>query len=661
VYKDQVISLRLTQGLAPVNLTLTGTTVAENLPADSPVGTLAALDYTPSDTFTYSLVSGPGSTDNSNFKISGSQLLTGKVLDFETKPLQSVRIRVTDSGRNTFERVFQITVTGVVTDDDDKDGLTEAEENLLGTGAAVIDSDRDGAHDGTEVAAGTNPLSATSKPATYVAAWGLNTNGQCGVPVGLGPVITVAAGSYHSLALKEDGTVAAWGSNSSGQCDVPFGLTDVVAIAAKGNHNIALRADGTVVAWGDSSYSLNTVPSGLADVVAVSAGDYLNAALRSNGEVVAWGTTSYDLDKVPAAAQGSVWLTANDYTAGTLNRDGSFVGWGSDWQNLLDGPQTASNLTALAGGEDLFVGLDTDGRVRAWGWDIYDATTVPAGLGQVVRVGAGANLGLAIQQDGRLAAWGRNTNKQLEIPAGLGSVQMADAGYGHVVALVREGIPDHFPTRSIRAVVGIPLTRQLSYAGMADRFEAMFVPPGLAFDTTACVFTGTPTVSGTFNVRVTAVKGYSRVSQVIPVFCEPPRSFNEWKSARFAASGVPVALTDGLADADADDLCNLLEYALHRNPLVPEASPPVERKTVRHQGVDYLALSYERIKGATDLRDVVEVSGNLGPWQSGPAATVMVGIVDHGDTETVTVRDTTPVTSAVRRFIRLKVERTGAD
>ncbi len=656
----QVVSLRTTQGLAPLNLTLGGTTIPENLPANSLVGNLSTLDYTPSETFTYSLVSGSGSTDNSNFKITGSQLLTGKVLDFETKPLQFVRIRVTDSGRNTFERVFQITVTGVSTDDDDKDGLTEAEEILLGTDAKVVDSDQDGAHDGIEVAAGTLPMSATSKPGTYVAAWGLNADGQCGVPVNLGPVIAVAAGGYHSLALREDGTVAAWGSNTSGQCDVPPGLMDVVAIAAKGSHSIALKADGSVVAWGNESYSLNTLPTGLADVVSISAGEYLNTALKSNGDVVVWGSSSYDLDNIPTGAAGSVWLAAGNYAVGTLNRGGAFVGWGSDWSNQLSGPRAASSLTCLAAGSDHFIALNSDGLVQAWGSDTYDSATVPAGLEPAIRVGAGSYLSLAIHPDGRLSVWGKNTNQQAIIPAGIGNVHHGDAGYEHVVALVRDGIPDHFTTRSIRVVLGIPLSRQLSYAGMADRFEAMFVPPGLAFNTTTGALTGTPSAAGSFNMRVTAVKGYSRVSQVIPVVCDPPRSFHEWKSASFAASGVPSALTGDLADADGDDLCNLLEYALQRDPLVPEQSPPVETKTVHHNGISYLALSYERMKGATDLREIVEVSGNLATWQSGPAATVLAGIVDHGDTETVTVRDATPITGNSTRFIRLMVERISA-
>jgi hypothetical protein len=51
-----------------VDITLTGASLAEGLPASTPVGTLAAMDYSPSDTFTYALVAGPGSSDNSKFK-----------------------------------------------------------------------------------------------------------------------------------------------------------------------------------------------------------------------------------------------------------------------------------------------------------------------------------------------------------------------------------------------------------------------------------------------------------------------------------------------------------------------------------------------------------------------------------------------------------------
>ena len=35
-------------------------------------------------------------------------------------------------------------------------------------------------------------------------------------------VIRIAAGAYHSLALRADGKVLAWGDNKSGQINVPF-------------------------------------------------------------------------------------------------------------------------------------------------------------------------------------------------------------------------------------------------------------------------------------------------------------------------------------------------------------------------------------------------------------------------------------------------------
>ena len=655
-FTSQVVSVRFTQGVAPVDMTLTGATVAENLPASSLVGTLAAMDYSPSDTFTYSLVTGPGSTDNSNFKISGSQLLTNTVLDYEIKPLRSVRIQVTDSGRNTFAKVFQITVTGVTTDDDDQDGLTQAEEAQLGTDRNLPDSDQDGAGDGQEVAAGSNPLSAASKPASYVAAWGLNTDGQCKVPANLGPVIAVTAGSYHTLAVKADGTIAAWGRNTSGQCDVPAGLNHVIAVAAGYGHSVALKADGTVVAWGSSSYDLNTVPTGLSDVIEISANDYQTAALQANGQVVVWGSTSYSVNLVPATGQGSVQIAAGFGHMLALNRSGNTVAWGDDWQGQVTGPHGRNDLVAIAGGDDLSLGVTSDGRVLAWGWDIYDATNVPASLDNVIGISAGVYFSLAVQSDGRVVGWGNNSSKQLEIPVGLGLVQKADAGYSHVVALVGASPPERFLTSSMQAVTGLPMARQLAFSGTADRFTAMSLPPGLSFDTVNGSISGTPTQSGTFNVRFTAEKGFARITRIIPITCENPRRFDEWKIASFAGAGISGTASDALSDPDGDAVCNLIEYALHRDPMSRETRPPVTLTTVPHNGLSYLALSYERFKGATDLRDLVEVSGNLSNWQSGNSATVQVGIVDHGDTETVTVRDVTPVSSGTHRFIRLKVE-----
>jgi alpha-tubulin suppressor-like RCC1 family protein len=64
------------------------------------------------------------------------------------------------------------------------------------------------------------------------------------VPAGLSSVTAIAAGGYHSLALKSDGTVVAWGRNDDGQATVPAGLSSVTAIAAGGYHSLVIRRQG---------------------------------------------------------------------------------------------------------------------------------------------------------------------------------------------------------------------------------------------------------------------------------------------------------------------------------------------------------------------------------------------------------------------------------
>ena len=98
---------------APTDLALNTTSVAENAASATTVGTLSATDADAGDTFTYSLVSGTGSTDNASFSIVGSSLNTAAVFDFETKSSYSVRVRVTDAGGLSFEKAITISVTNV--------------------------------------------------------------------------------------------------------------------------------------------------------------------------------------------------------------------------------------------------------------------------------------------------------------------------------------------------------------------------------------------------------------------------------------------------------------------------------------------------------------------------------------------------------------------
>jgi len=77
------------------------------------------------------------------------------------------------------------------------------------------------------------------------------------------PAIAIAAGGWHTVALKPDGTVVAWGVNDEGQCNVPSDLKNIIAIAAGAWHTVALRQDGTVVAWGGNASDQCNVPQEL--------------------------------------------------------------------------------------------------------------------------------------------------------------------------------------------------------------------------------------------------------------------------------------------------------------------------------------------------------------------------------------------------------------
>jgi hypothetical protein len=97
----------------PTDIALSATSIAENNAADASVGTLSTTDADSSDTHTYTLVSGAGSTDNASFTISGNSLRAGLAFDFEAKSSYSIRVRTTDLGNNTFEKAFTISVTDV--------------------------------------------------------------------------------------------------------------------------------------------------------------------------------------------------------------------------------------------------------------------------------------------------------------------------------------------------------------------------------------------------------------------------------------------------------------------------------------------------------------------------------------------------------------------
>ncbi|WP_343674635.1 gliding motility-associated C-terminal domain-containing protein, partial [Chitinophaga sp.] len=94
--------------LPPTDINLDNQIIVENTPAQTLVGHLSAVTAEPNPVYTYTLVAGTGSTDNASFTISGNQLLTNAVLDYDVKNLYTVRIRATLANGLYTEKAFTI-------------------------------------------------------------------------------------------------------------------------------------------------------------------------------------------------------------------------------------------------------------------------------------------------------------------------------------------------------------------------------------------------------------------------------------------------------------------------------------------------------------------------------------------------------------------------
>ena len=164
---------------------------------------------------------------------------------------------------------------------------------------------------------------------------------------------------------------------------------------------------------------------------------------------------------------------------------------------------------------------------------------------------------------------------------------------------------------------------------------------------TSAVLLGLTVTSHQNNALNTAVFDHVNVTGLPP----GTSSWSAFQSLWFAA-GEPNSAPE--ADANKDDLPNLLAYGAGLSPWI-RATP--ENGGSPSVGIfdGFLAMTYTRLRHRFDFDCVVEVSGDLVTWNSGPGFTVESGIVPLDDIrEQVTVRDAMPAGGSTQRFIRLR-------
>jgi len=139
-----------------------------------------------------------------------------------------------------------------------------------------------------------------------LACWGLNSDGQTTLPVGLGAVKSVSAGFFHTCAVKADDSLACWGYNFYGQTTLPVGLGAVKSVSAGAYHTCAVKADDSLACWGLNSDGQTTLPVGLGAVKSVSAGFFHTCAVKADDSLACWGYNDSGQTDVPAVCEAAL-------------------------------------------------------------------------------------------------------------------------------------------------------------------------------------------------------------------------------------------------------------------------------------------------------------------------------------------------------------------
>lgn len=361
------------------------------------------------------------------------------------------------------------------------------------------------------IAAGTYHTVALKEDGT-VWAWGENYCGQLGnaefephnTPIkvsNLSDVNSIAAGAGHTVALKVDGTVWTWGDNSDGQLlgnettisctSTPVEvscLTDVKSVAAGAFHTVALKEDGTVWAWGNNTCGqigygidlspINPVPNPYFPCAqAIAAGGYNTVVVDMSGKVYSCGdNSSYQLGtkeiksrSLPEVVEGIINITDVDvgfYHVLALKEDGTVWTWGSNECGQL-GYGTVSrcktpmkieltNINSIAAAGKYTLALKENGTVYMWGNYQYTSNesdpvtqrSVPteiSGLSGVRLIAAGKNRCAVLKEDDTVYFWENNNQSQLDDAStwnqvhNLTEVKKIVAGDNHIVALQEDG------------------------------------------------------------------------------------------------------------------------------------------------------------------------------------------------------------------------------
>ncbi|CAN7756272.1 VCBS domain-containing protein [Bradyrhizobium sp. LjRoot220] len=363
---------------APSDISLLGSSVAENSAVNTVVGTLSASDPDAGDTFTFSIVN-----PNGMFAISGNNLVVAGPIDYEAGASQQVTVRVTDASGATKDEVFSIGVTDVNDAPTVNSGATGTVAENAATSTVVYQATA------SDPDAGDTIVWSLSG-GTDAAAFTIDTNGQ---------VTLNSSADYEAKSSYSINVVATDGGNLFSTKAVTISVTDVneapTNIALSGNSIAEGSANGAVVGTlsdtdpdaGDSATYMLTDNAGGRFAV-------LNGQIIVAGALDFETATSHQIT-VQVTDGGNNTFTKN-FTIGVTDVAGVTSTGGANGDTLV-GTSEADTLNGL-GGNDLLKGLaGNDALDGGLGFDRADYSDATGGI--TVNMAAGTVTGPGVGSD----------------------------------------------------------------------------------------------------------------------------------------------------------------------------------------------------------------------------------------------------------------------